>query len=200
MQNNTERKQIGARILSAAENLFRAPIGRSSANGGIGLVAGKARHAEVGELDPIFVGDEDVGGLDVAVNDGAPMRDRKSRSYVAGPLTGGGIWNAAFGDDFFERLAFDHFHDQEGGLCRFLDAHVMDGDDVRMGKLGDNTRFAEKKVAGVAAGELRTEEFDGNGTVEEGIVAADYAAVGADAESFVNLIATDLHRYFSSVR
>jgi hypothetical protein len=85
-------------------------------------------------------------------------------------------------------------------LCRFLDAHVMDGDDVRMGKLGDNAGFAQEKVAGIAAGELRREEFDGHGTIEEWIVAADHAAVGAHAESFVNLISADLHGYFSSVR
>jgi hypothetical protein len=69
-----------------------------------------------------------------------------------------------------------------------------------MGKLGDDTRFTNEKVAGVASREFWRKQFDGYGTVDERIMPADYAAVSAHAESFVNLIAADLHRYFSSVR
>jgi hypothetical protein len=198
VQNNTERKDIRASVLGTAENLFRAPVGGGAADGGIGLMAGQASHTEVGELNAIFVGNEYVGRLDVSVNNGSSMSDGKSGSDMTSPFASRGIGNATLGYDFFKRLAFDHFHDQKGSLCGFVDAHVMDHDDVGVRELSDDAGFAEEKVAGVATDELWREEFDGNGTVYQGIVSADDTAVGANAESFVNLIATDLHDAFLS--
>jgi len=97
--------------LSAAENLFRAPVSRSATNGEIvAMMAGKAGHAEVGELYAIFGGNENVRGLDVTVYHSAAMRDGQRQSNVAGVFAGGGVRDAALGNDFVEGLALHIFH------------------------------------------------------------------------------------------
>jgi hypothetical protein len=62
-----------------------------------------------------------------------------------------------------------------------------------MGEFANDASFAKEAVAGVTASELRREEFDGNGTIDEGIMTANDTAVSAGAESFVDLITADLH-------
>jgi len=156
-------------------------------------MAGQTSHAEVGEFNPILVGDKNVGGLDVAMNDRAAMSDGESDGDVGGPFTGGGEWDAALGDDFFQGLTFDQLHNEKWSLRGFFNAHVVDGDDGRMRELADDAGFAEKASAGFPAGELRREEFDGYKAVNERIMSAHDAAVGASAESFENLVATNLH-------
>jgi hypothetical protein len=67
-------------------------------------------------------------------------------------------------------------------------------------KLADHPGFAKENVTAVAPSQLRGKEFYGDGTIDERVMPADDAAVGANAESFVNLVTTDLHNHFSSVR
>jgi hypothetical protein len=128
------------------------------------------------------------------------VSDGESGGYLSGQFAGSGIGNAAFGDNLFERLAFDHFHDQIRSLCGLLDAQVMDGDDAGVRKLADHPGFAKENVTTVAPSEPWGKQFYGDGTIDEGVMTADDAAVGANAESFVNLVTTDLHNDFSSVR
>ena len=156
-------------------------------------MAGQPGHAEVREFYAIVIGDENVGGLDVAMNDGAAMSDGERDGNVGGPFTGRGKRNAALGNDFFESLTFDQLHNEKGRLRGFFDAHVVDGDDGRMREFSHDAGFAEEAIARFPAGELRREEFDSDKAVNERIVSADDTAVGASAESFENLVATDLH-------
>jgi hypothetical protein len=195
VEDNTERKKIGTGVLRSAVNLFGAPVSGSATDGAIGaLMAGEAGHAEVREFDAIFRGDEDVGRLDVAVDNGVTVRDGKSESNVGGIIASSGKRNAALGDDFFERLPFDQFHNKVGSLRGLFNAHVVNGDDGWMRKLGDHACFAKEAVAAFALGELRGEKLDGNGTVDEGVVSANDAAVCARAESFKDLVASDLQK------
>jgi hypothetical protein len=68
----------------------------------------------------------------------------------------------------------------------------VNGDDGRVGELADDAGFAKEVIAGVTAGQLRGEELDGYGTVNEGIISPNDAAVRAGAEGFENLIAPNL--------
>src|ERR1700739_103636 len=102
MENYAEGKEIGTSVLCAAENLFGAPVSRSTANGGIGLMAGEAGHAEVRKFDAIFRSEEDVGGFEVAVNARAAVREGESDGNVTSPFASRGIGNTALGDDFFQ--------------------------------------------------------------------------------------------------
>jgi hypothetical protein len=193
IEDHAEREEIRTGILSAAENLFWAPISGSAADRGVrALMASEASHAEVGEFDAIIGSDDDVGGFDVAVDDGAAMRDGKSDGNVSGPFASGGKRNAALGNDFFEGLAFDQFHDEVGSLRGLLDAHVVNGDDAWMRQLCNDACFAEEVVARVAPGEFRSEELDGHGAVDEGVMGTNDAAVGAGAKGFEDLVTSNL--------
>lgn len=155
-------------------------------------MAGEASHTEVREFDAIVRSDEDVGRFDVAMHYGAAVGDGQGDGDMGGPFASSGEGDAALGDGFFDGLAFDQFHDQVGSLRRLLDAHVMNGDDGRVGELADDASLAEEMVAGITAGELRGEELDGHGTVNERVVSANNATMRACAEGFENLIAPDL--------
>lgn len=102
VENNAERKKIGARVLGTAMDLLGAPVSGSAEQGRIGaLVAGQARHAKVRELHTVILGDKDIGRFDVAVDYRAAVRDMESGSDVGSPVTGGGKGDAAFGKNRF---------------------------------------------------------------------------------------------------
>lgn len=69
----------------------------------------------------------------------------------------------------------------------------MNGDDGGMREFADDAGFAEETGAGLSTGKLRGKEFDGDRTVDERVIGADHTAVSASAESFVDLISSDLH-------
>lgn len=194
VENDPEGEKIGTRALSTAMNLFGAPVSGSAEQRGIGaLVVGEARHAEIRELYAVFERDEDIGGLDVAVNDRAAVGDVESHGDMSGPVASLGKRDAAFGENLFEGLPFNELHDKVRSGSRFLDTHVVQGNDGSMGELADDTRLTKKAVPSLATGEFRREKFNGHGAVDERIVAADDTAVSACADGFQDLVATDLH-------
>ncbi len=68
IQNHAERENIGARVLGLADDLLGTPVSGSAEKGRISaVVAGEARHAEVGEFHAALFRDENVGGLHVPV-------------------------------------------------------------------------------------------------------------------------------------
>jgi len=69
----------------------------------------------------------------------------------------------------------------------------MQRDDVGMRELPDDASFAQEEVASLALRNFAGKNLDGHGTADHGIEAANNAAGGADAESFKELVATDLH-------
>ena len=179
--------------MSATENLLGTPIGGSAADRSVcTLMAGEAGHAEVCEFDAIIGGDEDVGGLNVAMDDGAAVRDGQSNGNVGGPFASAGKGDAALGDDFFEWLAFHQFHDEVGSVRGLLNTHVMNSNDGWMRELADHAGFAKEAVARVPAGEFGREKLDGHGAVDERVMAANDSAMGTGAEGFEDLVATDL--------
>src|SRR6185295_15214468 len=84
------------------------------------------------------------------------------------------------------------FHRQIRSLRGFFDAHVVQRDDVRMRELADHPGFAQEAVPGFALSDFRRENLDGHRAADQGIEAAHHAAAGADAESFKELVTTEL--------
>src|ERR1700730_2603231 len=67
VHDHAQRKNVRAGVLGLADKLLGAPVSRRAQQRAVfGVTAGEAGHAEVGELDAAVVGNEDVGGLDVA--------------------------------------------------------------------------------------------------------------------------------------
>jgi hypothetical protein len=156
-------------------------------------MTGETCHAEVRELQTIFIGDQNIGGLYIAMDNRATMGDCKSSGDVSGIFASGRKRQAAFRDNFFERLAFDQLHNHIRSLRGFFNTHVVNGDDARVREFADHACFAKKAMASVATGKCGREKLDGDGTIDEWIVTANDAAMGTDAECFVDLVAADLH-------
>ena len=126
IENATQRKNVGASVLRPAHDLFRAPVsGRAEERAAAGVAAGDAGHAEVGKLHAAVRGDEDICGLDVAVDDSLAMRDAQRNGDVANPGARAGKRDRTFFQDAIERLTIHKFHDEVRNLRGFVDTHVM---------------------------------------------------------------------------
>ena len=180
--------------MRAAHDLFGAPVsGRAEKRAAAGVAAGDARHAEIGKLHAAFGGDENVRGLDVAMNDALAMRDAERDGNIADPGAGARKRDRAFFQNAIERLAFHEFHDEIWGLRSFVDAHVVQGEDARMRDLSDDARFLKKFLARFAARDFRGENFDGDDAADERIVRANDAAEGARANGIENFVTANFH-------
>ncbi len=77
VEHDAEREDVAAEVELVAQDLLRAHVARRAhAGAGLGQVAQRvvAGDAEVHQLHLALVGDDDVGRLDVAVDDAAEVR------------------------------------------------------------------------------------------------------------------------------
>lgn len=174
--------------------MLGAPVSWSAEEGAAGrIAAGEARHAEVGELYLAVRGDENVGGLDVAMNDALAMSDAERGSDVADPGTGAGKRNGALFENAVEWLAVDEFHDEIGSLRGLVDAHVMQHENAGMRDLADDAGFLKEFFAGFAGSDFLGEDFDGDDAADVRVVRTDDAAEGACADCVEDFVTTDFH-------
>jgi len=86
VENNAERKLIRALILEFALNLFGGQIGgRAQQLAGSGKLSGQAGDTEIAEFYLVFRRDQDVSGLDVAMNDSRPVGQCEGAGQIRGP-------------------------------------------------------------------------------------------------------------------
>ena len=101
------------------------------------------RDPEVHDLDLALVGDADVGGLDVAMDDPVAVRVAEPLADlphdVELPFQGQGL---ALLDDLLEVGALDELH-RDVGLAAVL-AQVVDGDDVAVAQPSRRLRLAQE--------------------------------------------------------
>jgi len=154
----------------------------------VGLVHVEAAgEAEVEYLDEAAIGEHDVGGLEVAVEDAELVRGGEA----VGDLDTGGERElqagGALGDDLVERLAGDVLHDNVGlvlsaGLGGCL-ADVVDGGDVGVVDGGGEAGLAQLRGADLLQRERAAlEQLEDDGTLQErvGGQVDDARAAGAD--------------------
>ncbi len=153
VEDDAEGEYIGLHAGAAGDELLRRHVGDGAATSSVGGPGGRksawaraggievglvhveaAGKAEVEYLDEAAIGEHDVGGLEVAVEDAELVRGGEA----VGDLDSGGERELqagrALGDDLVERLAWDVLHDDVGlvlsaGLGGGL-ADVVDGGDV----------------------------------------------------------------------
>ena len=75
--------------------------------------------AEIEDFGVAAFGDEDVGGLDVAMNDAFGMGGIERVGDFDGEVEEAVKFHGTASDEVFQSLAFETFHGDEG-LCRFL--------------------------------------------------------------------------------
>ena len=190
VENCAEGEQIGAGVEFFAANLFGRhvrhgaerrtgtgemfgidPEGGESSGGGFGLDA-RVRNlgeAEVEDFGVAAFGDEEVGGLDVAVNDAFGMGGIEGVGNFDGEIEEAVQLHGAAGDEMLESLALETFHGDEG-LAIFL-ADIMDGADVGMVESGGGFGFAAKAAEGLGIfSEVVGEKFQSYEAVEAGVL------------------------------
>lgn len=159
IENRAEGKQIAARV----ERLTTSLLGRHvSDRADCGAGAGKKsvmrrgnrlafdrafgfqqlRQAEIQDLGVAAIGDEDIRGLDVPMDDAFFVRGIQSvgQLHAESDCARNRHWPAR--QNFLERLAFEEFHSDEGSAFVFLDR--MDDADAGMVQGGGGTCFAKE--------------------------------------------------------
>jgi len=153
----------------------------------VARVGGGFGEAKVENFDLAAIGDKDVGGLDVAMNDafGVSCVERigdlrgEIENLINGERTGL--------DCVFERGPFEQFHDDEGFAVGGAD--VVNRADVRMIESGRGFGFAVEAREGMRiGGDIFGEEFERDVAVEArvfGFVHHTHAAVSDFGEDAV---------------
>ncbi len=146
------------------------------------------REAEVRDLRRLAVGDEDIVGLEVAVDDAAfvGMLDAargllEERDRLPGAAR-------QLGDDGAERAALDELHHEKEPLAALAD--VVHLHHVRVVHAGERLRLAVEALADlVERHEAVAQELQRDGTVELPVDAAVHGRDGALAELVADLVA-----------
>jgi len=173
VEDDPQREQIAPPVERRAFDLLRRHVGGAADHhagaGQLHLLADRLGDAEVGDLHLARLGEHQVAGLDVAVNDsrfvrGAErlggLRDHLERLLHVGKLR--------LGETLAERLALDELHHQVE-LIPF-GADVVDRDHVGVLEAGGDARLAlearQDLFAIVAGGHRRDDRLDGDRAVE----------------------------------
>ena len=153
-QHDAERVDVGLAVDVVAERLLgRDVVGgpEHAAVGGQALLVERAGDAEVGDLGRALLVDQDVLGLDVAVDDVAGVgggERARDLDRVGDRLVDRQAAHAA--DAVLQRLALDVLEDDVGPAV--LLPGVDHADDVRVAELGDGASLAPEALELVGVG------------------------------------------------
>ena len=153
---------------------------------------GHVRHAEVHDLHRAVFLDEDVGGLDVAVDDarlvrvGEPSEHLHDHRHLALERH-----RRRLAHGLLEVLALQELHRDERRAVGVI-AEVEDHHHVRVGHLGDRPRLAlEADLQLRVVGDLGDHDLEGHVAVEHGVVGQVNLAHGALAEGTEDVVLAD---------
>ena len=219
VEDDAEGPEVGLDGALAGNELLGGHVSDSAAAGGIGGngVSGlpargfggvelgffgreTAGEAEVEDLGEAAVGEHNVGGLKVAMEDA----ERVGGGESVGDLDADGQdeleagW--PFGDELVKRLAGDVLHDDEGFFAFFAD--LIDGANVGVLDGRGHAGFTQNRGAHLLEGEgAALKDFKDDGAHELGVVGKVDDAGAAGAELAVQLVVGDgaLHGYGVSV-
>ncbi len=121
------------------------------------------------------------------------MRRVQGFGGVSDPCARARKGQRAFFQHAVQRQAFNVFHHQIRSLSGLLDSHVVQGDHVGMGELANDASFAQKSIASFALSQIRRKNLDRDRATNHRVKTANHAAGGAYAESFEQLVSSDLH-------
>ena len=162
------------------------------------LAAGVQRHAEVADLDVALFADEDVGRLDVAVNDSLPVGEFQRQAAFKRDFDDA-LDRQQIGDlaKVLQRRAVHILHDDVAVVLRHVG--VVDRHDVRMNQLADQGGFVQENLTeapaqvGVDARRL-ADKLDGDVPVRERILAEENAAGRPATDLLADGVLADLGR------
>ena len=163
IDHDAKRIEIGGFIDLEALRLFgRNIVDAAHDHAGLrdaaGIFGDCAGNTKVRELHHIVFGDQDVGGLDVAVEDTLPMRVGKAACNLRGIVDRDGLRNRLVRSDLFrERFAVDELHHDIVFIAFASD--VVHVDDVRMRELGRRLRFIIEALDEIVVGGILIAQY-----------------------------------------
>ncbi len=193
-QHAADAEEVAAAVdLLPLHLLGRHVVGRPHHVAGAGhRRGGHVRHAEVHDLHRAVFLDEDVGGLDVAVDDarlvgvrepGQHLHDHRDLALER--------HRRRLAHGLLEVLALQELHRDEGRAVGVV-AQVEDHHHVRVGHLGDRAGLAlETGLQLGVVGDLGDHDLEGHVAVEHGVVGQVHLAHGALAEGAEDLVLAD---------
>ena len=139
--------------------------------------------AEVEDLGVSALGDEDVRGLDVAMDDAAGVRRVERVGDLDAERKDGFEFHRAAADQVLERRTVEELHDEEGAAVVLAD--VVNGADIGMIQSGSGFGFAAKTLEGLAIlREIFGKKLQGDEAAEARVLGLVNHAHAAAAELF----------------
>lgn len=199
VEDETGGVEIGARVEIGAEELFRGHVGKGASErlrfelrlrDGFGKRHAEPGETEIKDFEAAILSDEEIGGLEIAMNDGVIVGGDESIDKLKGESEEFGFGERADGEALAERLSGNVLHDEKVGAA--LSVEIVDGGDVGMIELGERVGFVVETMArGIVGDGAGMKKFEGNVTIEMGITgqvndthaaAADFALDAVVAE------------------
>ncbi len=201
IEHNSEREEIRPGIELFSAGLLGGHVGdrahgasRAGEKIGSGLRAGLQRavarlgrflrHGELGEAKVqnfrrAARDQEDVRGLDVAMDDAFGVRGVQAIGDLDGHVKKIGQGQGLAGDAVFQGLAFEQLHRDEGAPFKF--ANVVDGADIGMVQRGSGASFAAEALDGLRIlRDIVGKKFERDTASEPGVLGLiDYAHASA---------------------
>ena len=190
VKREAQRVDVGTGVGLTGADLLGRHIGEGShgqAGAGEARPAGGARDAEIGELDDAAGGDQDVGGLDIAVNHAALVRERQRRQDLVDVTDGRRDLDRPVAQRLFQADAFHQFQDHDQAV---FDAQGgVERRDVGMLEAGVDFDLAQKAVGqrGVLV-QIGEDDLHGLLAVREQAAHAEDLAHAAAAQNAGDLI------------
>ena len=197
VQHGTQRKNIRASIYLASHCLFRRHVARRAEHlSDVGIVAvDEMGDPEIGQLDASAPpGDDDVGGLDVAVDDVVLVRERQRLGHLRGGIEHQIQRHRALVHEIAQGRAGKVFHGDIGQPIGLAD--VVDRHDIGMRQPAGALRFAQETGfrASPFLPQLRDGHgLDGDGAFDQRVARPINGAHRTLADFIENFVAADFH-------
>jgi len=139
IENEAGGVKISASIEFPAQKLFGSHVGKRSGygvrfelrlRGRFGEGQAQLGETEIQNLEATVVGDEEIGGLQIAMNNRVIVGSDESRDKLKGEIEEFGFREGTGGELDAERTARNVFHHQEIGAS--LSIEIVDGGDIGM--------------------------------------------------------------------